>query len=74
MEAKTHHLTYTGVLRHLVGRNAASVSWGACRVERMCPCSALVLRKHIETFYPFLGWGDGGFSDGGKGVLMASGI
>lgn len=37
------------------------------------PLSALVSGKYVGTFYPFLHWGDGGFSNGRKGVLMARG-
>lgn len=50
-----------------------SVSWDVSQEERICLCSALVLREQVETFYPFPCWGNGGFGDGEKEVLMGRG-
>ena len=75
VEARTHQLGYTGVLWRLVGRNEVLFPGGACWVERICPCPLSLSSREVyfETFYPFPRWGDGGFSDGGKGVWMARG-
>lgn len=47
----------------------------ACWVERICPSLLSLSSREVyfETFYPFPRWGDGGFSDGGKGEWMARG-
>lgn len=75
VEARTHQLASTGVLRRLVGRNEVSFPRGASWVEGICPSLLSLSSKEVyfETFYPFPGWGDEGFSDGGKGVWTARG-
>ena len=56
VEARTHQLAETGVLRRLLGRNEVSFPRGASWVERSAlPCSDLVLRKYISklsTHFP----------------------
>lgn len=58
-----------------MGRNEVSFPRGASWVERICPSLLSLSSKEVyfETFYPFPGWGDEGFSDGGKGVWTARG-